>query len=222
MANLRIAIVDAHPVLREGVRSAAERRAGFNFVASGSEARHIGEILADHRVDILLIDLCVAGDAFKSISETSSNYPNVTMVVFTEATDPDKAARAVSLGADAYVLKSSSIDELFDAITTARSGRVFISKCIAESVYSLLNAEGSSSKNQHHDSASTEPNQFSPRELQIIKLLLIGRKNREIANALRLTERTIKFYMSQLMLKLQARSRLEVVVFIKTMHPELF
>jgi DNA-binding NarL/FixJ family response regulator len=222
MADLRVAIVDEHPILRDGVKTAIERQPGFTFVASGSEAAHIPEILASHKVDVLLVDVCVAGDAFQAIADAAAAASKMTIVIFTDSVDPNNAVRALSAGADAYVLKSSSVDELFHAVSVARKGHIFITKPFDESVISAFGNEENENSNEDNIFIDTKKSRFSSREGQIINFLLLGKKNREIATALSLSERTIKSYVSQLMIKLEARSRLEIVVFIKQQHPEMF
>lgn len=222
MPDLRVAIVDEHPILRDGVKSAIQRQAGFEFVASGAEAAHVLEILASHKIDVLLVDVCVAGDVFQAIADAACAAPEVTIVIFTGSADPSNAVRALSAGADAYVLKSSSVNELFHAVNMARRGQIFITKPFDESVlYSFRDQDGDHEKEEDLF-VDSKPTKFSSRESQIINMLLLGKKNREIATVLGLTERTIKSYVSQLMVKLKARSRLEIVVFVKRLHPELF
>jgi two-component system nitrate/nitrite response regulator NarL len=221
MADLRVAIVDEHPILREGVQSAIERQSGFAFVASGSEAAHVIEILKSHDLDVLLVDVCVAGDAFQAIADAASAAPKLTIVIFTGSLDPISAVRGLRAGADAYVLKSSSFDELFYAVNMARGGHIFISKSIEESVVWAFGNEDDKENGVKNLRSDSRRSFFSKREIQIIKLLFLGKKNIEIAAALSLSERTIKFYISQLMTKLDARSRVEIVVFVKQDYPEI-
>lgn len=221
MADLRVAIVDGHPALRNGVKSAIDRQAGLAFVASGSEANHVSEVMKRHKVDVLLLDVRVAGDVFQEIASASAAYPELTIVIFTDSADTNDAVQAIMAGADGYVLKSSPADELFHAIEMARGGRVFITEPLDKNVFAALKREDIISGTERGVYHNQNSKPLNCREIQIIQFLYLGKKNREIASALSLSERTIKFYVSQLMTKLHVRSRLEIIVFMERLYPEL-
>ena len=131
--------------------------------------------------------------------------PDTKIVAFTAATGVDSAIRALDAGANGYVLKGSSAQELIQAIESVRHGETYITQSFASQVIAAL-------RNASLRRVAAEAVRFSIREDQIVRLLLRGKTNKEIAVALKISEKTVKNYMTILMQKLHARNRLEVVI----------
>ena len=122
----------------------------------------------------------------------------------------DPAIRALDAGAAGYVLKGSSAQELIQAVEAVRHGETYITQRFASQVIAAL-------RNTAVRRVAAEAVKFSIREDQIVRLLLRGKTNKEIAVALRISEKTVKNYMTILMQKLNARNRLEVVIAAQAM-----
>lgn len=215
MGEISIAVVDDHPLLMEGLVSLMQRKVGFSLSAAGSDASDIYSITEKHRPDAMIVDLNMPGDAFQAIKDAAQAAPDMKIVVFTASTNTDHAIQALEAGAKGYVLKGSSADELIKAIEATCRGEIYITPCFAAKVISAL--QGKALDRQAAQSAK-----LSVREDQIIKLLLCGKQNREIARALSLSEKTVKGYMTLLMQKLKARNRLEVVIAAQRLNPAAF
>ena len=153
----------------------------------------------------MIIDLSMSGDAFQAIEDATHIAPNMKIIVFTASNSTDHAIRALEAGASAYVLKGSSADELIEAIDAVLEGSVYVTPLFMSKVLSTLHNRASQRKEFQNTN-------LSARESQVIKLLLGGKKNKEIATALSLSEKTIKNYMTHLMQKLHVRNRLEAVI----------
>ena len=205
MRDISVAVVDDHPMLTAGIVSLIEMRGGFSLVATGSSAADIHTISKAGQADIMIVDLSMPGDVFCAMSAAVCTAPNMKIVVFTASTNTDETIRSLDAGASGYVLKGSSAEELFTAIEAVFRGEVFITPSFAPKVIGALQT-----KNRTKDAAQQQ--KLGVREDQILKLLLHGKKNREIAAALKLSEKTVKGYMTVLMQKLNARNRLEVVI----------
>ncbi|MGO4665134.1 response regulator [Bosea sp. 2YAB26] len=212
MDGISIAVVDDHPLLTEGIVALLQRKGGFSLVATGSAADHITTITETHQPDAMIVDLNMAGDAFQAISDASKAAPHMKMVVFTASTSTDHAIQALDAGASGYVLKGSPADDLFDAIEAARRGEIYITPAFATKVIGALQSKALEKR-------AAQSTRLSVREDQIVRLLLCGKQNREIARALSLSEKTIKGYMTNLMHKLNARNRLEVVIAAQRLVP---
>lgn len=180
----------------------------------GTSAADLIEIVDTKQPDVILVDLNMPGDAFAAIENISSRASDTKIIVFTASTSSDHAVRALSAGAAGFVLKGSQASELVEAIDTARRGDVFITPSFAARVISALHAKTAERRAQRSEV------RLSVREEQIVKLLLCGKQNREIASALDLSEKTVKSYMTNLMAKLRARNRLEVVIAAQKLMPE--
>ncbi|MDP3254398.1 response regulator transcription factor [Bosea sp. (in: a-proteobacteria)] len=212
MSTRTIAIVDDHPLLAEGLAAVLGRYAHLSVIATGSKADDILEIIDEHAPDIVLLDLNMPGDAFAVLNEVRVRVVPTKLIVFTASTSTDHAINALAAGASGFVLKGSQAGELVEAIDAVTRGEVFITPSFAAKVIGAL-------QTKEAEKRAAERLKLSVREEQIVRLLLVGKQNREIAKALDLSEKTIKSYMSNLMAKLNARNRLEVVIAAQKFMP---
>jgi DNA-binding NarL/FixJ family response regulator len=205
MSTVSIALVDDHPLMIEGIVGLLSRAPGFRVLSTGSTARDIIDISSRFHPDVIIVDLSMPGDVYAAIGNSVKISPNTKIVAFTAATGVDSAIRALDAGANGYVLKGSSTQELIQAVESVRHGETYITQSFASQVIAAL-------QNVSLRRAAAEAVRFSIREHQIVRLLLRGKTNKEIAISLRISEKTVKNYMTILMQKLNARSRLEVVI----------
>ncbi|MBB3458983.1 DNA-binding NarL/FixJ family response regulator [Rhizobium sp. BK313] len=162
-------------------------------------------IAEEHRPDVLVLDLNMPGDAIAAIEVIIRNYHSTRIIVFTAASNIDTAIRVLDLGVNGYVLKGSTARDLHEAIRIVHSGNTFITPGFATKVILSMKAAEMRRKTQVQK-------QLSAREEQIVRYLMMGKTNREIARMLDISEKTVKHYMTLLMQKLDARNRLEVVL----------
>jgi DNA-binding NarL/FixJ family response regulator len=205
MSTVSIALVDDHPLMIEGILGLLSRAQCFRVLSTGSTARDIIDISSRFHPDVIIVDLSMPGDVYAAIASSIKISPNTKIVAFTAATGVDSAIRALDAGANGYVLKGSSTQELIQAVESVRHGETYITQSFASQVIAGL-------QNVSLRRAAAEAVRFSIREDQIVRLLLRGKTNREIAVSLKISEKTVKNYMTILMQKLNARSRLEVVI----------
>ncbi|GGH19462.1 DNA-binding response regulator [Alsobacter metallidurans] len=199
-----IAVVDDHPLLVEGIAALMVRKGGFSIAETGSCAADIEAIALRLQPDAMIVDLNMPGEVFGAIKRVVDAAPGVKIIVFTASTSADDAVRALDSGASAYVLKGSPAQEVIEAIASATRGEIYITPSFSTRVIGALQNR---TRERREESA-----RLTVREDQIVRLLLCGKQNREIAIALSLSEKTVKGYMSNLMQKLNARNRLEVVI----------
>jgi len=212
METKTIAIVDDHPLLAEGLAAVLGRYDHLSVIANGSKADDVLGIIDNFSPDIVLLDLNLPGDAFAVLHEVRSRFCSTKLIVFTASTSTDHAVKALAAGAAGFILKGSQTSELVEAIDAVCQGEVFITPAFAAKVIGALQAKEAEKR-------VAERLKLSVREEQIVRLLLCGKQNREIATALNLSEKTIKSYMSNLMTKLHARNRLEVVIAAQRFMP---
>ena len=205
MGRVSIAFVDDHPVLLNGLAHIFSEIARFEVLAVGRCASDVVALATAQHPDVVLLDLNMPGDAFAAIARIRELSPQTKIVVFTASAGIDHAVRALEAGATGYVLKGSTDDELMQAIDTVLAGETFITPSFASKVIAALRAASI------RRTAALKV-KLSVREDQIVRLLLLGRTNKEIAQRLQISEKTVKHYMTLLMQKLQARNRVEVVL----------
>lgn len=211
--TLSLAIVDDHPLLAEGLAIVLGRQARISVVAMGNKADDVLTIIDSHDPDIILLDLNMPGDAFAVLNEARMRASRTKLIVFTASTCTNHATIALSAGAAGFVLKGSQASELVDAIDAVMRGEIFITPSFAAKVIGALQAKEAVKR-------AAERVKLTVREEQIVRLLLVGKQNREIATSLDLSEKTIKSYMSNLMTKMNARNRLEVVIAAQKIMPD--
>eukprot|EP00873_Tetraselmis_striata_P031943 jgi/Tetstr1/452207/TSEL_039243.t1 len=200
-----IAFVDDHPILLRGIADLFAQHPDFEVVGVGGSAAEAIELMTGRAPDVLFLDLSMPGDVFATITEIACTYPETRIVVFTAFSSVDSALRALDAGAMGFVLKGSTYDELFEAVAAVLRDEMFVTRQYATQVLSGL---------QKRKRAEEIRNaiKLSVREKQIVAQLMHARTNREIAMTLSLSEKTVKHYMTNLMAKLNARNRLEVVI----------
>jgi len=205
MNAISIALIDDHPLMIEALSSLLKRIGGFTVVGTGTTAIDVVEISRQTHPQIAVVDLSMPGDVYGAIANAIKISPSTKIVAFTAATGVETAIRALDAGASGYVLKGSTTSELIQAILTVQSGQTYITQSFASRVVAGLRDVSLRRK-------AAEAVRFSIREDQIVRLLLVGFTNKAIAASLKISEKTVKNYMTILMQKLSARNRLEVVI----------
>jgi len=200
--SVRVAFVDDHPMLLEGIGAVFARHGRYDVVAKGSDANAARAITAQHEPHLIFVDLSMPGDVYGTISDIAAGG-RTQVIVYTACNSVDLAVKSLDSGASAFILKESISNELFRAVDAVIKGEVFISPSLAGKVISAL-------KSRRKEGAQST--KLSHREEQVVALLLKARSNKEIALSLSISEKTVKHYMANLMTKLNARNRVEVAL----------
>ena len=209
MSAVSIVLIDDHPLMIEAISSLLKRTEGFDIVGTGATADELVGLCRLIHPQVAVVDLNMPGDVYGAIADASKISPSTKVVAFTAASGVDSAILALDAGASGYVLKGGSPSELIQAILSVRSGETYITQSFASKVIAGLRDASLRRK-------AAEAVVLSIREQQIVRLLMSGKTNKEIAIAIKISERTVKHYMTLLMQKLQVRNRLEVVIAAQT------
>ncbi len=205
MNILSVAFVDDHPILLSGMVHMFDSNPDFAVAGVGKCAEDLLEIVASKQPDVVVTDLNMPGDVMTAIGKIARAKGKTKVLVFTAVTAVEHAIAALEAGAKGYVLKGSQEDELEQAIRTVHAGETFVTPNFAASVVAGIRAAALRQ-------AATVALRLSIREEQVLRLLLLGKTNREIAAALKISDKTVKHYMTLLMQRLNARNRIEVVL----------
>jgi DNA-binding NarL/FixJ family response regulator len=193
--QIRILIVDDHPILREGV--AAVLGCEDDMSIAGEAANGI-EALEKFRAlgpDITLMDLQMPGmNGVETIKVLRKERPDARIIVLTTYSGDMQASKSLKAGASGYLLKSMLKDELIETIRVVHSGRRRVPPAIAAEIAEHL---------------SDEP--LSDRELEILSRVAQGRTNKEIARDLAISTGTVNAHMKNILLKLHAHDRTQAV-----------
>lgn len=156
-----IGLVDDHPLMIEGIITLFSRTQGLAISSTGSTARDIIDISSRFRPDVIIVDLSMAGDVYEAIATSIKVSPNTKIVAFTAATGVDSAIRALDAGANGYVLKGSSAQELIQAVEAVRHGETYITQSFASQVIAALrNASVRKSQRKRSNSAFAKIRSF--------------------------------------------------------------
>lgn len=185
--QIRLAIVDDHPVLRDGLASLLDREPDLAIVATGATASDATRLLASPDIDVVVLDVRLGqASGFESLSDAMPDAPRPAVVVLTAFDYPQYAEAALRLGASAFVLKSAPINELLGAIRRAAAGGLTFSKRPGPAV------------------------SLTRRELEVIRLVSEGRSNDEIATALGMGPKTVETHLRKVFERHDIASRTEL------------
>ena len=203
MEEIRILIVDDHPVVREGIGSMLKKEADFKVVGEASNGLEAVEKARELAPDVVLMDLRMPEmDGVEAISRIKAEKPEVKFIILTTYSDDEYIFKGIAAGARAYLLKDAPRDELFKAIRMVSRGESLIQPVIASRVLDKL-AE-LSRKTPAGDT-------LSDREIEVLRLMAGGQSNKDIADHLSITQSTVKTHITSIFQKLNVTTRTEAV-----------
>lgn len=204
---IRVAVADDHPVVRDGLVAMLHAEPDFEVVgeaASGLEAVSLVERVSP---DVLLLDLEMPGlDGVGVLRRLRELDSGTRVIVFTVFDTDERIIAAVEAGASGYLLKGVPRAEIFAAIRVVHGGGSLLQPVVASTVLRHVAARGRSG-----EATATRAIILTPRESSVLQHLARGRSNKQIAAALGVSERTVKFHVSTLFTKLGATNRTEAV-----------
>ena len=194
--EVRVFIVDDHPMLREGTQSSFERATGIEVVGSAADGGSAIEQITILQPDVLVLDIRLPDMSGVDVARhVRTRFPSIGIVILTGYDDPHYARALTKLDIQGYLRKTASTDEIIAAVRqVAAGGTVFDPEIVRV-------LEDSS------DSAES----LTAREREVLQLIADGRRNAEIADELVLSIKTVEFHISNLFAKMGARSRSEAV-----------
>ena len=202
----QIAIVDDHPLFREGVVNILSREPDFDVVGDGVTADDAVRLAASHLPDLLLLDINIPGGGLNVIEKIAAACPVTRIVMLTASEDEDDVVKALKAGARAYILKGVSGRELVEIMRGVLAGEAYVTPALAARLLSDMTgpAPGTSSPSPFAE--------LTERERQILELVADGLSNKEIGLKLFLSEKTVKHHMTNILQKLQVRNRVEAAL----------
>ncbi|MGH9210742.1 MAG: response regulator [Acidimicrobiales bacterium] len=206
--TIKVLIADDHPVVREGLRSFLTGRPGITVVG---EAGDTGSAVAAARVqqpDVALVDLMMPGNGLEAIRELRALPSPPRVLVLTSFAGDDKVLPALRAGAAGYLLKDLHPADLEAAIRTVHQGGALLGSAVAARV--LDQATARRPDGSPDDDRVTR---LTPREREVLALLARGLTNRQLADQLYVSEKTIKTHVSSILTKLHVADRTQAALF---------
>lgn len=207
MKDIRIAIVDDHPIFREGVASCLTDIGGFNLVGEGN-CRDDALLLAERAdPDVMLLDISMPGGGLDAVSSIITRRPEQKIVMLTVSESNTDVATALQSGARGYILKGVGARTLADVLRLVHAGEMYMSPVLsARMVTSML----------HRDrDARPRIDELTERELEVLRLVAAGFSNKRIGRELDLHEKTVKHHMTRIFAKLKVSNRTEAAMALR-------
>jgi len=200
---IRVAVVDDHPIVRDGIIANLRDASDVAVAGSASDAREALELVRRERPDVVLLDLELPDrSGLDLIAELKAVHAGLHVVIFSAYGGEERVAAALSRGADSYVLKGTPSDELLATIRAAAAGQPRLGAEVAAQLLRSLH---------------TPPHlRVTPREREVLALLEEGLSNKAIAERLGVAERTVRFHVGEILERLGARNRAQAVAYAKS------
>jgi len=193
--RIRVLVVDDHSVVREGLVSLISRKADMTVIGEASNGREGVELWKQHRPDVTLLDLRMPElDGVGVIKEIRSNNEKARFVVLTTFDGDEDIFRAIQAGAKGYLLKDVPREALMDCIRRVHAGETCVPVHLAMKLADRVSGET-----------------LSEREIDVLKLMALGKSNKEIGATLFISEGTVKSHVKSIFAKLNVMSRTEAV-----------
>jgi NarL family two-component system response regulator LiaR len=198
---IHIVVVDDHPIVRDGLVAVLSTQPDFEVVGEASSGPEAIQCVSASRPDVILLDLEMPDmDGVETLQRLREIDPALRVIVFTAFDTDERIVKAVRAGAQGYLLKGVPRDEIFNAIRVVHAGGALLQPVIASKLLRQVTRD-----------AQPEPDLLTERELDVLRLMAQGQMNKEIAAALVISERTVKFHVSAILSKLGAGNRTEAV-----------
>ena len=203
MTEIRLLLVDDHPVVRRGLRGYLELEPDFTVVGEAGDGETALRAIEDTQPDVVLLDLKMPGldgqGVLDRLGGAGEDQDGPRILVLTSATDAERVPAAISAGAAGFVYKDIDPDALASAIRTVHSGQMLLAPV---AMRGLMNGNGG---------APSAPS-LTPRESQVLGLIAKGQTNRQIARALGVSEKTVKTHVTNLLRRIDAADRTQAAL----------
>jgi DNA-binding NarL/FixJ family response regulator len=198
---MRVLIADDHGIVRSGLRMLLERQDGIEVIAEADNGGDARELALQHRPDLAILDVKMPGlSGLEVTRELREQAPEVSILILSMHDEDRYLFEALKAGASGYVLKRAADTDLLDAIDAVRRGEPFLTPEAQQALIKDVLGRGQGGEAE-----------LTPRELEVVTLVAEAHTNREIADILRLSEKTVENHRSNAMRKLGMRDRVELV-----------
>jgi len=197
---LTVVLADDHVVVRSGLRVLLDSEPSIDVVAEAGDVRTAIEAVEQHRPDVLILDLHMPGEpSLPAIPRLRERCPDTRVVVLTAQRDPSFAGEALRLGAAGYVPKEAADSQLLEAIEVAAQGGTYLEPRLGARLAANAAAAGRTAA------------ELSEREIDVLRLIARGLTNREMAERLYLSVRTVESHRARIQRKLGRSRRSDLV-----------
>ncbi|MCK0189488.1 response regulator transcription factor [Arenibacter sp. F20364] len=199
---IKILIADNHPIVRMGVKQVLEHVSDIEVIADASTTTELFNKLEIFTPDVILLEMDIPEiNGIATLRKIKKQYPNIRVLIYSGQSEDVYALSTIRAGAFGYLSKTSDIDYIISAIRKVSEGNMFITNELAQRLA--------------FDEGTQKPRRFfrklSTREVEVLKLLASGKRNKEVAQGLDLNEKTVSTYKARLMRKLNVDNLVDLL-----------
>ncbi|NNG10868.1 MAG: response regulator transcription factor [Arenibacter sp.] len=199
---IKILIADNHPIVRMGVKQVLEPVSDIQVIADASTTTELFDKLEIFTPDVILLEMDIPEiNGIATLRKMKKQYPNIRVLIYSGQSEDVYALSTIRAGAFGYLSKTSEIDYIISAIRKVSEGNMFITNELAQRLA--------------FDEGTQKPRRFfrklSTREVEVLKLLASGKRNKEVAQGLNLNEKTVSTYKARLMRKLNVDNLVDLL-----------
>jgi len=205
MKAIKVMMADDHLMVREGVKALLEIDGDIKVISQANDGVECLKILEEVNPDVLLLDINMPKlDGLAVLETVKHTKPNIKVIVLTIHNEGNYLYNAYEKGADGYVLKDSGSDILKRAIQVVHRGEQYIEPILMPKLREQI---------ENQKNPETKDDKLSKREFEILKLVAVGMYNKEIADQLSISEKTVKNHMSSIFRKIKVSDRTQAAVY---------
>lgn len=199
---IKVLIADNHPIIRMGVKHVLDSAAGFKVVDSASTTEELFQKLEKVTPDVVMLEMDIPEiNGIATLRKIKKEYPDVKVLMYSGQSEDVYALSTIRAGAFGYLSKASDIDYIISAVRKVSEGNMFITNELAQRLA--------------FDEGTQKPRRFfrklSSREVEVLKLLASGKRNKDVAQGLNLNEKTVSTYKARLMKKLNVDNMVDLL-----------
>ncbi len=220
---IKVILADDHPVVRHGLAAIVDAEDDIEVVGQAEDGQQVISLVHSLKPDVVLMDLQMPVlDGVEATRRIRAETPGTKVIILTTFADDDYIYDGISAGARGYLLKDAPPDQLIEAIRAAHRGESLLDPEVAARILDRFSSMvGQSNSSQAPQPEKTEKEQapsvaenspkLTPRELEVLELMAKGYRNKDIAEALVIAERTVKIHVGNVLNKLNTSNRTEAV-----------
>lgn len=207
MKKIKVAIVDDHALIREGIKKLLELEESFEIVALAGDGYEALEVVKATRPDVILLDINMPNmNGIDCLKQIKLQFPDIKVIMLTIHEDAEYLIETINIGAEGYVLKDADVSSLIKAIQKVVQGEVYIHPTLS----GILVREY---KRKDRNMADAIENNLTKREYEVIRLISKGFNNKEIAIELFISEKTVKNHVSNIFKKIKVTDRTQAALY---------
>lgn len=205
METISVMLIDDHRVVRQGLRDFLELQGDIEIVGEAASGEEGVQLARELLPDVVLMDLVMPGiDGVETTRRIKAASPSTRVIVLTSFADDNKVFPAIKAGAISYLLKDVSPEELAHAIRAAQRNEAVLHPEVAAKLMQEFSAPRP---------GEAPVDQLTPREMEVLRLIAKGQSNKEIADTLIVSEKTIKTHVSNILSKLHLADRTQAAIY---------